>query len=42
MGLMETFNKQGGRDLLHQYRRSGALVTSGCEFALLGKSKKAL
>lgn len=42
MGLKETFEKQGGMNLIRQYRRGGALFTAAGEFLLLGKSKKAL
>ena len=42
MGLKETFEKQGGMNLLRQYHRGGALFTAIGEFLLLGKEKKAL
>lgn len=42
MGLKETFEKQGGMNLLWQYHRGGALFTAIGEFLLLGKEKKAL
>lgn len=42
MGLKDTFQKQGGFELLRRYWQSGALVTAICEFLLLGKSRTAL
>ena len=42
MELKETFEKQGGMNLLRQYHRGGALFTAIGEFLLLGKEKKAL
>lgn len=42
MGLKETFQKQGGINLIKQYFRNGSLLTAICEFILLGKSRTAL
>lgn len=42
MGLKETFHKQGGMKLIHQYNQSGVLFTALGEFLLLGKSRTAL
>ena len=42
MGLKETFQKQGGMNLIKQYAKSGSLGTAVGEFALLGKSRTAL
>lgn len=42
MGLKDTFKKQGGKTLITQYCRSGALFTAAGEFLLLGKSRTAL
>ena len=42
MGLKETFQKQGGINLIKQYCRNGSLLTAICEFILLGKSRTAL
>lgn len=42
MGLKETFERQGGKDLLRRYKKSGALSTAIGEFILLGKSRTAL
>lgn len=42
MGLKETFQKQGGINLIKQYFRNGSLLTAICEFVLLGKSRTAL
>ena len=42
MNLKETFQKQGGCNLLKQYLRNGSLLTAICEFILLGKSRTAL
>ena len=42
MGLRETFEKQGGMKLIHQYQKSGALGIALGEFLLLGKSRTAL
>lgn len=42
MGLKETFEKQGGMNLIHQYRKGGALATAIGEFLLLGKSRTGL
>ena len=40
--LKSTFEKQGGKKLIKQYRKSGALLTAVGEFVLLGKSRTAL
>lgn len=42
MRLKETFKKQGGMKLIHQYRKGGALGTAIGEFLLLGKSRTSL
>lgn len=42
MGLKETFQKQGGMNLIKQYAHSGSLGTAIGEFLLLGKSRTAL
>ncbi|SEA56593.1 Capsular polysaccharide synthesis protein [Oribacterium sp. KHPX15] len=42
MGLKETFEKQGGMNLIKQYARAGVLGTAIGEFLLLGKSRIAL
>ncbi|OTA84671.1 capsular biosynthesis protein [Limosilactobacillus reuteri] len=42
MGLIETFNKQGGFKLIRNYYTNGVLGTGVAEFLLLGKSKTAL
>lgn len=42
MNLRETFEKQGGFELLKRYWRGGALFTAVGEFLLLGKSRTAL
>lgn len=42
MGLKETFQKQGGMNLIKQYARAGVLGTAIGEFLLLGKSRTAL
>lgn len=42
MGLKETFEKQGGMNLLRQYHRGGALFTAIGEFLLLGKNRTSL
>lgn len=42
MGLKETFEKQGGMNLIKQYWRGGALFTAIGEFLLLGRSKTSL
>ena len=42
MNLKETFQKQGGMNLIKQYVRSGSLGTAIGEFLLLGKSRTAL
>jgi len=40
--LKDTFNKQGGLNLIKQYWQSGAFFTAVGEFFLLGKSRTAL
>lgn len=40
--LKETFEKQGGMQLIHRYAKSGSLWTAVNEFLLLGKSRTAL
>ncbi len=42
MGLKQTFQKQGGANLIRQYWQSGCLFTAAAEFCLLGKSRTAL
>lgn len=42
MGLMETFQKQGGINLIKNYWRTGALFSTFITFLMLGKSRKAL
>lgn len=42
MGLRSVFQKQGGKDLLRQYLKGGALFTAISEFLLLGKERTAL
>lgn len=42
MDLKETFQKQGGMNLIKQYAKSGSLGTAIGEFLLLGKSRTAL
>ena len=42
MGLKDTFNSQGGKQLLRQYHKQGSLFTTISEFLLLGKSNTAL
>ncbi|MBT9020288.1 capsular polysaccharide synthesis protein [Lactobacillus delbrueckii subsp. bulgaricus] len=42
MKLKETFEKQGGFNLIKQYWKSGALATAIGEFLLLGKSRTSL
>lgn len=42
MGLKETFQKQGGMNLIKQYARARVLGTAVGEFLLLGKSRTAL
>jgi hypothetical protein len=42
MGLKNTFEKQGGKKLIKQYFKSGALFTAVGQFLLLGKSRTAL
>lgn len=42
MKLKQIFEKQGGANLLKQYRKGGALFTAFAEFVLLGKSRTAL
>lgn len=42
MNLKETFQKQGGLNLIKQYARSGSLGVAIGEFLLLGKSRTAL
>lgn len=42
MKLIEIFEEQGGRKLLKQYWRGGALFTAIGEFLILGKSRTAL
>ncbi len=42
MELKNIFEKQGGKTLIKQYIRSGALFTAAAEFVLLGKSRTAL
>lgn len=42
MSLKETFNKQGGWKLIHQYKKAGCLSTAISEFVILGKSRTAL
>ena len=40
--LMKLFKKQGGKKLLKQYWKGGALFTAVGEFLLLGKSRTSL
>lgn len=42
MDLRKIYHKQGGKELIKQYRKSGALGTALAEFILLGKSRTAL
>ena len=42
MGIKETFQKQGGFELLKRYWKGGALGTAIGEFLLLGKSRTSL
>lgn len=42
MDLRKIYYKQGGKELIKQYRKSGVLGTALAEFILLGKSRTAL
>ena len=42
MNIKETFNKQGGKELIKRYWKGGAFFTAAGEFLLLGKSRTAL
>lgn len=42
MDLLKTLKKQGGLTLVKRYIKSGAFLTAGVEFLLLGKSRTAL
>lgn len=42
MGIRETFEKQGGFNLIKQYWQGGAFFTAAGEFLILGKERKAL